>query len=192
MGTIHQSLEDLGGQHAQGVELPAMALRKNSESYLNDVQSDYNNNQSEYGRQKTLEGGYIGLKGQLKHPIGPAYAKGLKLRGALTIADIPGAQAGSRRHATIRGQQGRMLNPNDPNYVYPGNNELILKVSKNKALQKTLENNKSRHLIMKQKLKDLESVNQGFHEDVGRAQSQSRSTSRVTQKQLFDVKKAKE
>ena len=64
-----------------------------------------------------------------------------------------------------------MLNPNAPDYAYPGNNELILKVSKNKALQKTLENNKSRHRIMKEKLKDLESVNQGFHENVGRAQS---------------------
>jgi len=52
-----------------------------------------------------------------------------------------------------------MLNPQDPDYAYPGNKELILKVSKNKALQKTLENNKSRHRIMKQKLKDLESAN---------------------------------
>jgi hypothetical protein len=81
-----------------------------------------------------------------------------------------------------------MLNPNDPDYVYPGNNELILKVSRNKQMQKTLENNKSRHRIMKQKLQDLESANQDFHVNVGRAQSQSRSTSRVAQKQLFDVK----
>jgi len=96
-----------------------------------------------------LEGGYAALTCQLNYPIGPSHAKQFPLRGGLAIADIPGAQVGSRRHATIRGQQTRMLNPNNPDYVYPGNNELILKVSKNKQIQKTLENNKSRHRIMK-------------------------------------------
>ena len=99
-------------------------MKKNSESNLNESKGDY-------AQQKVLEDGYAALTGQLKHPVGPSYTKQFPLRGGLAIADIPGAQAGSRRHATIRGQQTRMLNPNDPAYAYPGNNELILKVSRN-------------------------------------------------------------
>lgn len=47
------------------------------------------------------------------------------MRGGLKINDIPGAQAGSLRHATLSGPQKRTLNPNDPVYTYPGNKELI-------------------------------------------------------------------
>jgi hypothetical protein len=79
-------LEDLGGQ--KRVDLPTMAMKKNSESNLNEMKSEYNQQkvlESDYSRYR----GYAALNGQLKHPVGPTGQ--FALRGSLAIADIPGA-----------------------------------------------------------------------------------------------------